>query len=163
MNKGKYFRGITYEQFLLFVTIPAWDCCWLWTGREINGYGRVTVRGVDTLAHRLSYTFAYGEFEESKIIHHICLNTLCVNPRHLVALSKENHIGTLAYINSHKTHCPQGHEYTLENTRIQTVVVGLAMFKKRECLTCKKQKYKLTTRGETQNDRGYEFRREEAV
>jgi len=92
--------------------------CWVWSGQVGNsGYGKYSSTG---LAHRVSYETFVGPIPDGLTIDHLCLNKMCINPAHLEPVtSAENarrrdvHHG----IGSAKTHCPQGHEYSLENTR----------------------------------------------
>lgn len=64
--------------------------CWLWTsGRNTPGYGHLSrkdhKRGLRTMvqAHRLSYFFFVGPFDESLSVLHRCDVRHCVNPDHL--------------------------------------------------------------------------------
>lgn len=63
------------------------NACWLWTGAPTaTGYGTLSVYGVITPAHRLSYSLHYGPIPDGFLIRHICPeqpNPLCVNPLHL--------------------------------------------------------------------------------
>lgn len=97
--------------------------CWLWTGAQHNakGYGRIDVNGRRYLAHRYAYQLWVGELVDGMEIDHLCRNTRCVNPRHLEQVTSEEHIrrtdqGAYQLL---KTHCPSGHAYTPENTRMQ--------------------------------------------
>ena len=66
-----------------------------------------------------------------------CLHRRCVNPAHLEAVTpRENALRsrlTQASINAAKTHCPQGHEYTPENTYRQG---GVGRGPGRVCKAC---------------------------
>lgn len=74
------------------------DSCWLWTDRQnVVGYGRMKVgsrtdgsmRGV--LAHRLAYSFTYGDIPVGLDVLHQCDAPACCNPAHLrVGTHKDN-------------------------------------------------------------------------
>lgn len=106
--------------------------------RGENGYGRFWLEGKNVLAHRWSYEHHVAEIPEGLVIDHLCRNHGCVNPDHLepVTISENTirGIGPQAASERGKaiTHCPQGHEYTKENT--YTGGRG------RTCWTCKRAK-----------------------
>jgi len=96
--------------------------CWTWHG-GINGsgYGQFSLNAHFAGAHRLAYELTNGAIPHGMQIDHLCRNKLCVNPSHLeVVTSRINVLRSAngAAINAVKTHCPRGHEYTSENTRI---------------------------------------------
>ena len=116
--------------------------CWLWTGTmEWSGYGNIFVNGNTPRlqkAHRFSYELLVGPIPEGLEIDHTChtkmcptpgikdLHRRCVNPAHLEAVTRAVNIDrgqapelTRAYYRAAVTHCPWGHEYTEENTRIE--------------------------------------------
>lgn len=69
------------------------DDCWVWIGykrlKGTNWYGYMSWSKRSKLsAHRISYMISTGQDLKSHTpIHHKCANTLCVNPRHLQAVS----------------------------------------------------------------------------
>ena len=71
--------------------------CWIWNRYKIkDGYGRLTFKNRQVLAHRLSKylfgDFSWDEFINPKIIvMHSCDKPSCINPRHLIiGTQKEN-------------------------------------------------------------------------
>ena len=107
--------------------------CWLWTAtRSKGGYGHFYVSsGKMVPAHRWAYEQEYGPIPEGLQIDHLCRTPSCVRAGHLdVVTTRENTrrgIGPSA-INARKTHCPKGHEYTPDNTRVYR--------RKRHCRQC---------------------------
>ena len=114
--------GQCKERFMdKVLVIP--DGCWEWQGANNgkSGYGRFYYNGKNRCAHRVSYELFVGEIPLNKTIDHICRNHLCVNPKHLRIMSQRENILIGVGIpakNAIKTHCPNGHPYTKENTRI---------------------------------------------
>lgn len=91
------------------------ESCWLWAAtRTRAGYGHIKGdHGKLVLAHRLSYEWAFGPIPEGLEIDHLCRVTSCVNPAHLEAVTP---LENMRRRRNAKTHCPQGHEYTAENS-----------------------------------------------
>ena len=113
------------------------ESCWIWNGyTERNGYGRITVNDKPYSTHRLSFLLFKGELKENLVIDHSCRNRACLNPEHLRQVTqRENcHENSRAscHLNSLKTHCPKGHEYTEENTKTKTTKYGVG----RACKEC---------------------------
>lgn len=65
--------------------------CWEWTGgRRRHGYGYISLKDTQYLAHRVAYALLVGDPGEM-MLDHLCRNTGCVNPDHLQPVtSKEN-------------------------------------------------------------------------
>lgn len=88
------------------------DECWLWLAtKTAKGYGSMSLDGAERRAHVLSYEFYIGPVPPGHEVHHRCLNKLCVNPGHLIALTPEQHQA------EHRTEtCPHGHVFDEANT-----------------------------------------------
>jgi hypothetical protein len=119
--------------------------CWVWQGgcNPTWGYGHTSWRGATYAVHRLLWELMKGPIPVGKILCHTCDNPPCCNPDHLwIGTDQENHVdkttkGRHHYDPSVKTHCKQGHEFTLENTRM-TPVEGRPGLYRRQCKTCTK-------------------------
>ena len=94
--------------------------CWLWLGTtKPYGYGNFAYMGESWRAHRFSYEHFKGPITKGLEVDHLCRVRSCVNPDHLEAVTHlENVRRGRADYNKHKTHCPKGHPYNVENTRI---------------------------------------------
>ena len=94
--------------------------CWFWTGAfEVKGYGVFKRKK----AHRFAYYLRYGRLPLPPLeLHHRCEIKCCVNPDHLVPVTRREHImlGPLPAINAalqrRKTHCKYGHPFDDANT-----------------------------------------------
>lgn len=103
--------------------------CWVWVG-SLNGpagygsfwSGTVRTGGRMVAAHRFLYELWHGQpVPDGLVIDHFCRNRRCVNPLHIEAVTQRVNVlrgrGPTAR-NAFKTHCPAGHEYSAENTRL---------------------------------------------
>jgi hypothetical protein len=74
-------------------------------------------------------------------IDHLCRNPSCSNPNHLEAVTRRENIlrgagpTALKARNAAITHCPKGHEYSTENTRLSKNKKGVV---RRHCKICGK-------------------------
>lgn len=94
--------------------------CWLWTGAlQSRGYGSFNIDGHSVLAHQFSYEYFIGPIPDDKELDHSCRNHPCVNPSHLEPVAHLENVrrGNADYEKT-KTHCPKGHPYDEENTRL---------------------------------------------
>ena len=107
--------------------------CWEWTGATWGGkhsdgkykYGAFRRQ----YAHRWAYERWKGPIPPKYAIDHLCLNTRCVNPVHLEAVThQENDRRKKAKI----TQCPAGHSYDEANTHIDRNGA-------RRCRTCNRE------------------------
>lgn len=115
--------------------------CWEWTAcTDGRGYGAFSMKNKAQKAYRVSYELTFGAIPKGFDIDHLCRNTLCVNPKHLEAVShRENVMRGNSFMakKAKQTHCSHGHEYTPENTGKH--------HGRRYCKACQKtpeQKYK---------------------
>ena len=67
--------------------------CWLWTGSvHKDGYGTLSYKRTNVLAHRVSYELANGHVPEGQVIRHACDVPACVNPAHLIRGTQQDNI-----------------------------------------------------------------------
>lgn len=119
--------------------------CWEWVGaRNADNYGLIKVRQRNFRAHRVSYALATGKTPELPILHS-CDNPPCVRPDHLREGTQTENMqdaidrGRLHIVggfHSKKTHCPQGHPYDEENTKVRSLKTGSTG---RTCKECHRQ------------------------
>lgn len=116
--------------------------CWPWQG-TINdkGYGILGATDRNYRAHRISYCIHHHvtNLPDGYEPDHLCRYRACVNPFHLEAVpSAVNYsrgIGpSLLSLRRQRTHCPNGHVYTLENTYTSKKKTGGYLSK--QCKTC---------------------------
>jgi hypothetical protein len=91
------------------------DGCWLWMGSR-NNYGQFWRTDIKrkVMAHRFAYELEVGPVPEGLMLDHLCRQRYCVNPRHLEPVTNQENQRRGAW--GQATHCPNGHEYTPENT-----------------------------------------------
>lgn len=109
--------------------------CWVWQGHmKPNGYGSIKTKGRFKLTHRVSYETFVGLIPDGLEIDHLCRNRRCCNPAHLEPVTHAENKQRWARL---ITHCPQGHEYTAENT--------IRSARGRSCRECARQRDRLRT------------------
>jgi len=114
--------------------------CWIYTGPLRCGYGYVGRWGN---AHVVAWKLLIGPIPDGMQLDHVaargCVSRACCNPAHLEPVTcRENLLrsdSTLAGINARKTHCPQGHPFSEENT--EHTPQG-----RRKCRTCRAEESK---------------------
>lgn len=106
--------------------------CWLFQGKvDVHGYDRIGHTDGTGLAHRAVYIALIGDPGEDIALDHLCRNPACVNPWHMDPVPNAENVrrGCGSQRRLAKTHCPHGHQYTPENTRIKP-------WGARECRAC---------------------------
>jgi len=96
------------------------ETCWLWKGSTSDDqYGNFQRDGRLYLAHRYAYEAKIGPIPEGLELDHLCRVPRCVRPDHLEAVTpKVNQQRGMSPsgINSRKTHCAKGHEFSVQAT-----------------------------------------------
>jgi hypothetical protein len=96
--------------------------CWNWLGNTSysQGYGNFGLGGVSRRAHRVAWAMRHRRDPDPELsADHLCRNRGCVNPDHLEMVAQQVNVirgESFSAINVVKTHCPEGHEYSPENT-----------------------------------------------
>lgn len=108
--------------------------CWLWTASTNKGYALLKDGRKNIAIHRWMYEHFVGPIPDGLDLDHLCRVRHCVNPAHLEAVTRGVNVlrgATVAAENGYKTHCIRGHEFTPENTWINT-----DQFVHRSCKQC---------------------------
>lgn len=148
----KYAGETPLDRFWRHADVRGPDDCWTFSGYPTNrNYVHLHLSGDPRkgdrkriLAHRFSWIIHNAQdVPEGLVIDHICRNTLCVNPRHLRAVTQESNCMELAqgnpfFNNREKTTCKHGHPF--EGANLARVLVKSRNKKRwiptRICLTC---------------------------
>ncbi len=137
------------NRFRKFATVSL-NGCWNWSGfRNKSGHPRFMLSGYVWQAHRLVYQWCVDDREaylQGLDIHHICENPACVNPSHLTAITRKQHVGVTRGQKFReyraKDHCVRGHFFTEENTYLRLVSNGYQARVCRECQRMQAKKYR---------------------
>jgi hypothetical protein len=149
MSKGQSLA----ERFWARVVVHK-GSCWEWIGATgYKGYGQLYAPRDDSettvaRATHVSWFLRYGKWPKSNLLHS-CDNPPCTNPEHLHEGTQKKNAQECIDRGRHnqksKTHCPQGHPYSEENTRLYSG--GPASAAGRKCRLCdsarKRAKYAL--------------------
>lgn len=122
--------------------------CRLWQGAKTSkGYGQIIIDGEVYYTHRVSAFIYFGldlSTRDKQVLHdNSCPNKNCWAPDHIRVGEHYDNVKDLMNTNKYgppkhdwtKTHCPQGHEYTEENTKIR-------FGRYRECKICNRERAK---------------------
>jgi len=120
--------------------------CWEWIGFvRKDGYGIYMIGpGRPISAHRYAFQTANGPIPNGLFVCHRCDNPRCVRRDHLFLGTASDNSRDMAakgrgYI-KHFSHCPNGHEYTEQNTRM-IVLNGRPIRRCRACVLNNTRKY----------------------
>ena len=132
------------KRFWSKVALPDPDTgCMNWlAGKFIEGYGSFWLKGAAYRAHRIAWALANGEIPPGKVLDHLCRNTSCVAPGHLEVVDQRENVlrgESFAAENAKRTRCPQGHEYTAENTYVYPPDKRNPNGR-RDCRTCRRER-----------------------
>lgn len=99
--------------------------------RDKDGYGHVAVDARKiSLTHRVAYEASIGPIPAGLQLDHLCRNRACFNPLHLEPVTNKENAARAFYAS--RTHCANGHEFSLSNTRLERVPRGI----RRACRAC---------------------------
>jgi HNH endonuclease len=104
------------ERMWRFIEPEPMSGCWLWTGAQVKGYGRMQVtRRRKYLVHRVMWEGTYGPIPPDRDVLHRCDLPTCVNPGHLwLGTHSENMRDTMT----------KGRRMLRKDTRGQFAVMG---------------------------------------
>lgn len=110
-----------FKRFWLKVSLDKYIPCWTWLASlDRHGYGQFRLNGRTRRAHQVAWECIVGPIPTGKELDHLCGRPSCVNPAHLDPVSHAENIrrGKGGEHQRIKSHCPQGHPYNEENTRM---------------------------------------------
>jgi hypothetical protein len=150
------------EAYLERKTVPEPNTgCLLWVaGADKDGYGKLIYEKRHRRAHCVAFEVANGSIPAGGIVQHKCDTPACCNPNHLVLGTPLTNMqdkvikGRLVNQYMDASHCIRGHEFSAENTKIETNG-------KRTCIRCRRDRAGVRATGpvvkQTHCKRGHEF------
>lgn len=92
--------------------------CHVYRGtKSSGGYGHVSINGKKVTTHKYVWNANNGPVTPGKMLDHMCRVKSCCSIKHLREVTPKVNV-TENIVRVRKTHCPNGHEYSVENTRI---------------------------------------------
>lgn len=119
--------------------------CWLWTGGRSGDYAVINIDHRTHRVHRWLYEHRHGPIPEGMDLDHLCRVRACVNPDHVEPVTRQENLlrgQTIPARNAAKSHCPQGHAFTPENTYVTRLGGRIC----RACNALHHQKYRRSKR-----------------
>lgn len=137
--------------------------CWPWSGaKDSNGRAqfRVDPKGIPTTAARVAWSIANGvPFPDGFDACHTCDNPECVNPNHIWPGTRlenmQDAVKKKRLFHQKKTHCKNGHEFTIENTRHKGA--------QRYCRACQRERGRRLYEAHKAEDPGFQERHRQRV
>ena len=71
------------------------DGCHEWQGSIKSGYPVLNIGKRQVSAHRIAVEARHGALLGSQPVHHVCANTICVNPDHLMPVTHRDNIAEM--------------------------------------------------------------------
>lgn len=97
--------------------------CLVWTGDvDRDGYGRTSVHGRMRKVHRVAYGILQAALLPGVVLRQECGNRRCWRPSHMQPTTSRAATlagGGVTAQHARAERCPQGHEYTPENTAVR--------------------------------------------
>jgi HNH endonuclease len=113
---------------------PGSDCTLSTRAVNRKGYPVISIKGKTYLEHRKVWESEHGDIPEGLFVLHRCDTPGCINVEHLFLGTNQDNARDMVrkgrQNNQRKTHCPWGHEYNEENTRVSKG--------RRWCRTCER-------------------------
>lgn len=117
LARHKMHHADALDRFFAFVAQDDETGCWEWQGCLTgHGYGQFPYLHKNLRAHRWGYEQLVGPIPDGLVLDHLCLNTKCVNPGHLEPVTQRENTRRAFAVKL----CKYGHEFTPENTRIDS-------------------------------------------